>query len=112
MEKVPKKTDYLHMLRFEKPWLANLPTLSQTKLEILQHSFPFEESEFKGGLLARLKDAEKIQACKKEIQFIQKEVAVKKNVMREKKSDIELMHDARFYNKYGDFLLMRMKQKS
>jgi hypothetical protein len=32
--------------------------------------------------------------------------------MREKKSDLELMLDARFYNKYGDFLLNRIRAKS
>jgi hypothetical protein len=32
--------------------------------------------------------------------------------MRERKTDIELMHDARFYNKYADFLLKRMQGKT
>ena len=57
------KTEYLHMLRLEKPWLATLPTLSQTKLEILQHSFPFDASQFEGGLLARLKEEGKVVDC-------------------------------------------------
>jgi hypothetical protein len=51
------------MLRLEKPWLATLPTLSQTKLEILQHSFPFDASQFEGGLLARLKEEGKVVDC-------------------------------------------------
>ena len=38
----------------EKPWLANLPTLSQMKLEVLQQNFPMDASTYNGGLLASL----------------------------------------------------------
>ena len=33
-------------------------------------------------------------------------------MQREKKSDYELLMDARYFNKYGDYLFQRIQQKS
>ena len=50
------------MLKLEKPWLAQLPTLSQTKIEVLEANFPFDQKDHEGGLLARLSSSER-EAC-------------------------------------------------
>ena len=52
------------------------------------------------------------EAFKKEVQYIQKKVEPKRLVMREKKSDENLLEDARFYNKHGDYLLASMQKRT
>jgi len=47
-----------------------------------------------------------------ELNFIQAEVVPKRHMLREKKSDIELLLDARYFNKYGDYLHKRIQQKN
>ena len=36
----------------------------------------------------------------------------KRNMPREKKTDFELLMDARYFNKYGDYLFKRLEQKN
>jgi hypothetical protein len=56
------KHQFIDMLKLEKPWLAQLPTLSQTKIEVLEANFPFDQKDHEGGLLARLSSSER-EAC-------------------------------------------------
>jgi hypothetical protein len=47
-----------------------------------------------------------------EIEFVQSEVVSKRNMLREKKTDYELLMDARYFNKYGDYLFKRLHGKN
>ena len=40
------------------------------------------------------------------------EVVQKRNMQREKKTDYELLMDARYFNKYGDYLMKRIESKN
>jgi hypothetical protein len=40
------------------------------------------------------------------------EVASKRTMLREKKTDYELLLDARYFNKYGDYLFKRIESKN
>ena len=40
------------------------------------------------------------------------EVVAKRNMQREKKTDYELLMDARYFNKYGDYLYKRLETKN
>jgi len=42
------------------------------------------------------------------MRYVEEEVVGKRNMQREKKSDYELLMDARYFNKYGDYLLQRI----
>ena len=49
-----------------------------------------------------------LEEFKLELLYIQNEVVAKRNMQREKKSDYELLMDARYFNKYGDYLFQRI----
>ena len=55
---------------------------------------------------------EQIQQKLKEIEYIQKEVIFKRDVMREKKTDEELLNDVRYLGKYSDYLLQRIQNRN
>ena len=91
-----------------KPWLSCLP-LKASKLDFLKKNFPIEESlcSFIDELSG--KDKEYYQS---ELDFIQNEVVAKKNMLREKKSDFEVLMDVRYFNKYGDYIYKRLLGKT
>jgi hypothetical protein len=47
-----------------------------------------------------------------EIEYIEKEVIPKRDIMREKKSDEELLNDVRYLGKYADYLFQRIKSRN
>jgi hypothetical protein len=47
-----------------------------------------------------------------ELAFVNEEVVAKRNLLREKKTDYELLMDARYFNKYGDYLFKRLSSKN
>lgn len=55
------------------------------------------------------KELEDFQA---EVDFVNEEVHSKRNMPREKKSDYELLMDARYFSKYGDYLFKRIEAKT
>jgi hypothetical protein len=48
----------------------------------------------------------------RELRFITTVVRPRLNGLRERKTDLELREDARFFNKYGDFLRQRFENKT
>lgn len=90
-----------------KPWLSCLP-LRTSKLDFLKKNFPLEESVSYIKSLSG-KDLEDNHL---ELKFIQDEVVSKRNMQREKKSDFELLMDARYFNKYGEYLHKRLQTKN
>lgn len=95
--------DYIQELLLVKPWLSCLP-LKGIKVEKLRALYTIENDGVSEGSVAG--------EYAKEIAYIESEVAPKRNHMREKKSDLELLHDARFFGKYGDYLFKRLQEKS
>lgn len=57
-------------------------------------------------------DEEQKQVKKAELEYINQFVLPKRNNMREKKTDEELLDDARYLGKYGPFLLNRVKNRN
>ena len=103
----PEQLEYVRQLLRAKPWLSCLP-LRASKLEYLKKTYPLDESAmcvvgFTG------KDLEDFQA---EVDFVNEEVNSKRNMPREKKSDYELLMDARYFSKYGDYLFKRIEAKT
>ena len=47
-----------------------------------------------------------------EIEYIQIEIIPKKNMLREKKNEFELLMDSRYLNKYGEYLAKRIRMKN
>jgi len=47
-----------------------------------------------------------------EINYIEREVIAKKDIMREKKTDEELLDDVRYLGKYADYLLQRISNRT
>ena len=47
-----------------------------------------------------------------ELDFVNNDVVFKRNMLREKKNDFELLMDARYFNKYGDYLFKRLETKN
>lgn len=42
------------------------------------------------------------------MEYVEREVVAKRNMLREKKTDYEVLMDARYFNKYGDYLYKRL----
>ena len=57
-------------------------------------------------------DEEQKLVKKNELEYIKTTVLPKRNNMREKKTDEELLDDSRFLGKYGQFLLDRVKNRN
>ena len=55
---------------------------------------------------------EELKLKSKEIKYIESEVIPKRDLMREKKTDEELLDDIRYLGKYGDYLLQRIENRS
>lgn len=91
-----------------KPWLNCLP-LKASRLEFLRKNFPIEDAS--SSYLKNLEGRE-FEEYKNELEFVQNEVVAKRNMLREKKSDFELLMDARYFNKYGDYLFKRLQQRN
>ena len=53
-----------------------------------------------------------LEDFKNEVEFVNSEVVAKRNMLREKKNDYELLMDARYFNKYGDYLFKRLETKN
>lgn len=83
----------------KKPWLSQFPT-KKIPLDKLQQMFTLTDT----ANLSHLQADERVE-YNAEIEFIRLKVVPKWHQMREKKSDMELLHDARFFNKNGQFLL-------
>lgn len=98
-------------MKLYKPWLQNLVNLKSSKLHFLSKNYPITQDEL-DNFDEIQKDESKRKQFQDEITFINTAVVPKKNEVREKKSDVELLYDFRFSNKYGQFLLERIKQKS
>lgn len=98
-------TQYIKELLNAKPWLSCLP-LKTSRLEYLKRNFPIEHF-----LLTGLEGKE-LQEYKSEIEFVQNEVVSKRNLLREKKSEYELLLDARYFNKYTEYLHKRIQTKN
>ena len=96
--------DYVKQLLTIKPWLSCLP-LKASRLEFLRNNFPIEDAS--SSYLHNIEGKE-IQEYQAELEFVQNEVVAKRNMLREKKSDYELLMDARYFNKYGDYLFKRL----
>lgn len=104
----PEQIEYVKLLLTIKPWLSCLP-LRSSKLEYLKKTFPLSEECSSQVLSLTGKDLEDYQA---ELQYVNSEVVMKRNLLREKKSDYELLMDARYFNKYGDYLFKRLESKN
>ncbi|TNV86414.1 hypothetical protein FGO68_gene8432 [Halteria grandinella] len=104
----PEQLEYVRLLLSIKPWLACLP-LRSSKLEYLKKTFPLSE-EFSSQVMSLT--GKDLEDYKLELQYINIEVVQKRNLLREKKSDYELLMDARYFNKYGDYLYKRLEQKN
>jgi hypothetical protein len=74
--------------------------LRASKLDYLKKTYPLDDAAMLVTNLAG-KDLEDFQA---EVEFVNEEVGNKRNMPREKKSDYELLLDARYFSKYGDYL--------
>lgn len=80
-----------------KPWLSALP-LKTSPLSYLEKQYPINSYYDKLNT-----DEQKV--FQDELAYINSEVAPKRNGLREKKSDEELLLDVRYYGKYSDYLL-------
>eukprot|EP00744_Colponema_vietnamica_P020906 GILI01029769.1.p1 GENE.GILI01029769.1~~GILI01029769.1.p1 ORF type:complete len:199 (-),score=53.57 GILI01029769.1:103-699(-) len=97
-----EKDHLIKLLLAHKPWLDRRHLQGRTLAE-LQSRFHLDPA---APLPVR---SEAIEA---ELHFIQSTVKPQLDRMREKKSDVELMNDVRYYGKYGDFLLQRFRTKT
>ena len=104
----PEQVEYVRQILRVKPWLSCLP-LRASKLEYLKKTFPLDEVT--SAEIASLQGKD-LEDFKNEVEFVSNEVVSKRNMLREKKSDYELLLDARYFNKYGDYLIKRIEQKS
>ncbi len=53
-----------------------------------------------------------LEDYRQEIEYVNLEVVSKRNMLREKKNEYELLMDARYFNKYGDYLYKRIETKN
>ncbi|CDW84426.1 UNKNOWN [Stylonychia lemnae] len=104
----PEQQQYVNSLLQIKPWLGCLP-LKASKLEYLKKNYPIDDATSMSIFHLEGKDKEDYQT---EIEFVETEVVSKRNMLREKKTDFELLMDARYFNKYGDYLHKRLQQKN
>eukprot|EP00347_Sterkiella_histriomuscorum_P022104 403331666 len=103
-----EQQEYVSTLLKIKPWLACLP-LKASKLEYLKKSFPIDDLS---SVQVSNLNGKDLEDFKSECEYVSSEVIPKKNMLREKKSDYELLMDARYFNKYGDYLFKRLQSKS
>ncbi len=99
-----EQQEYVKNLTQIKPWLVCLP-LRASKIEFLKRNFPLNEEISSQILSLQGKDQEDY---KQELEYVNSEVVQKRNMQREKKTDYELLMDARYFNKYGDYLMKRI----
>ena len=81
----------------------NCLPLKSSKLDYLKKTFSIDDISLLESLEG--KDLEDYQ---NEIVYVNNDVVSKRNMLREKKNDYELLMDARYFNKYGDYLLKRL----
>lgn len=98
--------EYVKLLLQVKPWLNCLP-LRASKIEYLKKTFPINEETDVLSLTGK-----DLDDYRSEMDFINIEVVAKRNMLREKKTDYELLMDARYFNKYGDYLHKRLESKN
>ena len=103
-----EQQDYVRSLLQIKPWLICLP-LRASKIEFLKRNFPLNEEI--SSQIPKL-EGKDLEDYKSELEFVNGDVVQKRNMPREKKSDYELLMDARYFNKYGDYLFKRLEQKN
>jgi hypothetical protein len=104
----PEQIEYVRLMLQVKPWLSCLP-LRATKIEYLKKTYPLSEETSSQITGLSGKD---LDDFKSELDFVNQEVVQKRNMLREKKSDFELLMDARYFNKYGDYLYKRLESKT
>jgi hypothetical protein len=80
--------------------------LRASKIEYLKRNFPLNEEVSSQILGLEGKDLEDYRS---ELDYVNAEVVAKRNMPREKKTDFELLMDARYFNKYGDYLFKRLE---
>ena len=93
----------------QKPWLEGIP-LKSKKLENIKIMYPLDGPE-KNLDFSQLSGPE-FDSWVAEITYIKKVVHPKKHVMREKKSDKELLEDARFFNRHCDYIRATVKNRN
>jgi len=92
-----EQASYIKELVEVKPWLTCLP-LKSSRLDYLKKNFPLDSKQL---LSLQGKDLEEYE---NEVKFVLEQVVPKKNLLREKKSEYELLLDARYLGKYGEYL--------
>lgn len=103
-----EQQDYVRNLIEIKPWLQCLP-LRASKIEFLRRNFPINEEI--SSQIPKL-EGKDLEDYRTELEFVNGDVVHKRNMPREKKTDFELLMDARYFNKYGDYLFKRLEQKN
>lgn len=78
-------------------------------MEYLKKTFPINEET--SSQLASL-EGKDYEDYRLELLYVNSEVVLKRNMQREKKNDFELLMDARYFNKYGDYLFKRLETKN
>ena len=93
----------------QKPWLEGIP-LKSKKLENIKLIYPLEKPGEKIDF--RELTGPEFDSWVAEITYIKKVVHAKKHVMREKKSDKELLEDARFFNRHCEYIRAMIKNRN
>ena len=83
--------------------------MKSKKLDNIKKMYPLCEEKDKIDFNALAGD--KLESFQAEMSYIKKVVEVKMHVMREKKTDKELLEDVRFFNRHSDYLFNLMKQR-
>ena len=100
------KQAYINELFAQKPWLKDVPIKSK-KLENIKKIYPLDSSKDRIDFTKLTgPDLDSFQA---EMTYIKKIVEPKKHIMREKKTDKELLEDVRFFNRHAEYTLNLMK---
>ena len=83
--------------------------MKSKKLENIQKIYPLETSKDRIDF-SQLTGPE-LDSWQAEMTYIMKVVEPKKHIMREKKTDKELLEDARFFNRHAEYIVGSMKQR-
>eukprot|EP01028_Stygiella_incarcerata_P011858 TRINITY_DN6956_c0_g1_i2.p1 TRINITY_DN6956_c0_g1~~TRINITY_DN6956_c0_g1_i2.p1 ORF type:complete len:954 (-),score=297.80 TRINITY_DN6956_c0_g1_i2:273-3134(-) len=102
-----ERENFMHKLLLHKPWID--PSMVRTRhLSQLRAQYDVDDLLASGREPPRWEDP----GVKREMDYIRKTVRPKISHMRESKTDLEILDDARYYNKYTDFIRKRFESRN